>query len=347
MRRRVMRMLTTVAMVGAVAGGTSGVAATAGPVLWHRPIVVVGANQSNNWSGYNQGTLEQGGKMFNGITGTWTVPTASQHTAGEAEYSSSWIGIGGGCVDAGCTVTDSTLIQAGTEQDVATDGTDSYSAWYELIPAPSITIDTLAIHAGDKMFVSISEDTPGSNVWIIIVRDRTQHQSFTTTVPYSSTHATAEWIEETPVVIDDGGNVTIGPLPDLSPVRFNKGTTNGAPAGLVKSEEMQLVDTDGTPLATPSKPDPTKDGFRDCTFASHCKAPKSGYVDSRRRGARHSLPSHPRAGPGDPLALAGGPRTHTGAGEPDQFTTRTEVACGPLSPWATSNSTFWFSSRLR
>jgi hypothetical protein len=276
MWRRFLRLGVTGALVAAVVGGTSGVAAAGGVAVWHRPIVVVGANQSNNWSGYNQGTLEQGGKMFNSITGKWTVPTATQHTAGEAEYSSSWIGIGGGCVDSGCSVTDGTLIQAGTEQDVAADGTDSYSAWYELIPAPSITIDTMTIHAGDHMRVSISEDTPGSNVWTFDVRNATTGESFTLTVPYSSTHATAEWIEETPVVVDDGGNVTIGPLPQLSVVRFNKGTTNGSAAGLVKSEAIQLVDTDGTALATPSKPDPSKDGFRDCTSASHCKAPKNG-----------------------------------------------------------------------
>jgi Peptidase A4 family len=276
MRRRFLLLLTSAAMLAAVPGATPGVAAAASVVRWHRPIVAVGASQSNNWSGYNQGTLEQGGKMFNAITGTWTVPTATQHTAGEAEYSSSWIGIGGGCVDAGCTVTDSTLIQAGTEQDVAADGTASYSAWYELIPAPSIAIDTMTIHAGDHMRVSISEGPPGSNVWTFDVRDKTTHESFTLTVPYSSTHATAEWIEETPVVIDDSGNVTIGPLPKLSKVHFNRGTTNGAGAGLVASEAIQLVDTDGTALATPSDPDPTADGFRDCTYKAHCKAPTTG-----------------------------------------------------------------------
>jgi Peptidase A4 family len=79
-------------------------------------------NQSSNWFGYNQGTLEQGSKLFNSIAGDWTVPTVSQHTSGQAEASSDWIGIGGGCIDAGCTTTDSTLIQAGTEQDVDSTG---------------------------------------------------------------------------------------------------------------------------------------------------------------------------------------------------------------------------------
>src|SRR3954468_24762158 len=56
-------------------------------------------NQSSNWFGYNQGALEQGGKLFNSITGSWKVPTATQHTAGQDASSSDWIGIGGGCVD--------------------------------------------------------------------------------------------------------------------------------------------------------------------------------------------------------------------------------------------------------
>src|SRR5205085_4447141 len=98
-------------------------------------------NESLNWFGYNQGTIEQSGKLFNSITGNWKVPTVTQHVKGEDEFSSDWIGIGGGCVDASCDVGDSTLIQTGTEQDVAADGTSSYSAWWEIIPGPSLTID--------------------------------------------------------------------------------------------------------------------------------------------------------------------------------------------------------------
>ncbi len=103
-------------------------------------LAVLHANQSTNWFGYNQGALEPGKSLFSSITGDWTVPTATQHTSGQAESSSDWIGIGGGCMDTSCTTTDSTLIQTGTEQDV-TGGKASYSAWYELIPAPSLTIN--------------------------------------------------------------------------------------------------------------------------------------------------------------------------------------------------------------
>jgi len=193
--------------------------------MFHRPIVRVGANKSNNWSGYNQGTLEKGGTQFSSVDGTWTVPTARQHKAGEAEFSASWVGIGGGCVDASCSVTDATLIQPG--------------------------------------------------LWSIDVQNQTTGQTFNQTTPYTSTHATAEWIEETPVVIDNSGTVTVGPLPALSTVGFDQSQTNGKPAGLVASEQMQLIDANGAPLATPSAPDPDADGFNVCSFALSCGAPSS------------------------------------------------------------------------
>ena len=244
------------------------------PALFHRPIITLGANQSSNWSGYNQGSIERGNKLFNAVAGAWTVPTATPHKPGEAEYSSSWIGIGGGCVDAQCMVTDTTLIQTGTEQDVDRSGHASYSAWYELIPAPAITISGMTIHAGDKMSASIAEKVPNTNVWTIQLKDLTTGQSFSSTVPYASTHLTAEWITETPVVIDNNGNVTIGPMPSLSPVRFSSASTNSKNAHLRGSEAIQLVDPNTNQvIATPSVPGGGGTGFNDCTYARSCPAP--------------------------------------------------------------------------
>jgi hypothetical protein len=242
-------------------------------VTFHRPIVKVGANQSNNWSGYNQGTLEKGGVQFHSVSGTWVVPAATQHAPAEAEFSASWVGIGGGCVDAGCTVTDATLIQAGTSQDVDAAGRASYSAWWELIPAPSVTITNFAVRAGDTIRVDIAETLPG--LWSIGVHNQTTGQTFSMTTPYSSTYATAEWIEETPVVIDNSGKVTVGPMPSLSTVGFDLSMTNGRPAGLVASESIQLVDAARKPLATPSAPDSDADGFNVCTYAGSCSVPPS------------------------------------------------------------------------
>jgi hypothetical protein len=247
-------------------------APTAGAVVRHRTLVKVGASQSNNWSGYNQGLLERG-TQFHQVSGDWTVPTATQHKRGEAEYSSTWVGIGGGCIDSGCLLTDNTLIQAGTEQDVDAAGHASYSAWWELIPLPGITIDTFAVKAGDRVHFDIRETLP--EVWVFTAKNLTTGATWTMTVPYVSTYATAEWIHETPIAVDDSGNVSIGPLPSLSTVPFDNALVNGQVAGLNASEEIQLVDANSTPLATPSAPDSDHDGFNVCSYSGSCAAPTS------------------------------------------------------------------------
>jgi Peptidase A4 family len=225
-------------------------------------------NSSSNWFGYNQGTLEQGSKLFTSVTGDWTVPTVTQHTAGQPEASSDWIGIGGGCIDAGCTATDSTLIQTGTEQDVDATGAASYSAWWELVPAPSLTISNMTVSPGDHMHASLSEVVPDSNVWTISIQDVTRGESFSQTVPYPSTHATAEWIEETPLEI--GTNAGFASLPNLSNPGWTSATVNGASAGLKSSEAMDLIDSNSNVIGVPSAPNSTADGFNECTWASTC-----------------------------------------------------------------------------
>jgi len=233
----------------------------------------VGANatESSNWFGYNQGTLEQGGKQFHSIAGTWTVPRARQHTKGQAESSSTWIGIGGGCVDARCGVGDSTLIQTGTEQDVSARGRPSYSAWWEIIPGPAITIRRFKVGPGDRMRANISEVVKGSEVWRITLKNLTRHKTFATTVPYSSTHATAEWIEETPLTIGTGAG--LADLPKLSRTTFNRARVNGAPAGLKRSERIVLTSR-GKVIGRPSLPDRQRDGFALCTWTARCPAPR-------------------------------------------------------------------------
>ena len=262
---------------GAVAGvavfaGVTGVASAAtgahGQLLHLRPGLGLNANQSSNWFGYNQGTLEKGNKLFNSISGDWTVPTATQHRSGQAEYSSDWIGIGGGCVDSGCLVTDNTLIQTGTEQDVSKSGKASYGAWWEVIPGPSLTINK-PVSRGDHMHADISEVVANSNVWKITLQDVTKGETYTTTVPYSSTHATAEWIQETPLILDPS-NPGLAALPNLTTNSFSAAKTNGQNADLTAGEKMLVTDSSGKVIGTPSNPNATADGFSACTWATSC-----------------------------------------------------------------------------
>jgi hypothetical protein len=269
----VIRRPALVVSVGMLAAIPSAALAGGASAVPQRTIVVIARNQSSNWSGYNQGSLEQGGTLFHSISGTWVVPTATQHKPGQAEYSSSWIGIGGGCVDANCTVTDGSLIQAGTEQDVSSSGRASYYAWWELIPAPSVKISGFGVKAGDRISGSIAEVVSGSNVWKMSLKNTTTGASWSMTVPYGSTHLTAEWIEETPLVIG-GGGTGISALPNLGTVKFSGAAVNGANAGLKSSEEIQLVDANsGNVLATPSAPNAARTAFNDCTYATTCAAP--------------------------------------------------------------------------
>jgi hypothetical protein len=225
-------------------------------------------NQSNNWSGYNQGAIEKGG-LFSSISGTWMVPTATQAKAGEAESSATWVGIGGGCLESSCAVTDETLIQAGTEQDVDASGKASYSAWYELVPVPSTPV-SLPVSPGDTVTVTISQSLP--EVWAVTIKNDTTGQNWSTTTPYPSTMGSAEWIEETPLAIGTGG-VGITAMPNLGSVHFTGASANGAPANLNSSEAMQLVNGSGQVLATPSNPGSGGTTFNDCTYATSCTAP--------------------------------------------------------------------------
>lgn len=89
----------------AVAATSASAALTAhGQLLHLAPHGTLNTNTSSNWFGYNQGSLEKGDTLFNSISGNWTVPAATQHTAAQTEDSADWIGIGGGCIDSGCTV---------------------------------------------------------------------------------------------------------------------------------------------------------------------------------------------------------------------------------------------------
>jgi hypothetical protein len=224
-------------------------------------------SQSDNWSGYNQGILDSD-TPYSSISGQWVVPTATQHTAGQAEDSATWIGIGGGCLNSSCDATDETLIQAGTEQSVSASGTATYDAWYEIIPAPEIE-SSITVHPGDVIHCSISATVPA--VWTISLADTTDGQSFTETVPYPSDETTAEWIEETPTEIGTSGT-SLAALPNLTTVQFTQAEANGANADLQADQAVQLVNSSGTPIATPSAP-VSGDEFNDCSWATTCAAP--------------------------------------------------------------------------
>jgi hypothetical protein len=137
---------------------------------------------STNWSGY----LATAGS-FIGVSASWTATNATGNGS-TTSADSTWIGIGG--------VTSSDLIQVGTQNIVTANGQVSTSAFYELLPSVSQPVPGVTVLPGDSMTASLSEVSSGQ--WVISITDKTDGQSYTTTVSYSSSLSSAEWIEEDP-----------------------------------------------------------------------------------------------------------------------------------------------------
>jgi hypothetical protein len=226
-----------------VSGGTAGASSQPSQIIdlvHHNPIQAAAALNlgwsSPNWSGY-----AVAGGPYASVTGTWRVPAVSRSP--KATYSSSWVGIDG--------FNNSSLIQTGTEQDYYL-GAAHYSAWWEILPARTITV-ALAVHPGDTMAATITKSSTGGT-WTITLDNRTTGRTFTTVQRYAGPGASAEWIQEAPTVGD-----TIAPLANFSPTTF-RGTVNGRNPRLRVSDGGAIVQN-GFRVSTPSVPDTNTGGF--------------------------------------------------------------------------------------
>jgi hypothetical protein len=187
-----------------------------------------------NWAGYVSDT-----GTYTSISGSWVVPTVTDISANGAD--ATWIGIGG--------VLSHDLIQTGTEAVPDTDGGIDYQAWYELLPSGSVTVP-LSVHAGDSMNAMITKES-NTNTWLITLIDTTTGKSYSTTVNYTSSLSSAEWIEEMPAGV--GTSIS---LDDFGTIGFTKGSTvmNGTSVSIAGSDAQALTmaNAENQPLAVPS-----------------------------------------------------------------------------------------------
>lgn len=196
--------------------------------------------ESSNWSGYAAtGT-------FTSVVGNWKVPQVLKPTAKlrKNRFSSTWVGIDG--------YADSSLIQAGTEQDWVRRKA-FYQAWWEILPAAETPILSLTIHPGDAMSVSITEGALA--LWTITVSDTTTHQSFSTVRTFHGPRSSAEWIQEAPTI-----GRRLATLADDSNVTFDLGRANTVSPAF-DADERGIMFQGGVAVSTPSAPNPNKDGF--------------------------------------------------------------------------------------
>lgn len=195
------------------------------------------ASVSQNWSGY-----AATGGSFTAVTGTWTVPSVQPSVAAGARgaASAAWVGIGG--------VTTRDLIQAGTEEMTTRAGVVRYQAWIETLPQPSQPVP-LTVHPGDSITVAITQQ--GVDTWLIAFTNNTTGQTYQTTVYYTSSLSSAEWVQEAPssgrglVALDNFGTV---PFSAGSSVKDGTSMTLSQ-AG---AQPITMIDQYGNALAVPS-----------------------------------------------------------------------------------------------
>jgi peptidase A4-like protein len=181
---------------------------------------------------------------------TWVVPTVtygqSTDTTSSTEYSANWVGIGGFCENWLCSRGDHTLIQLGTEQDVAPDGTTQYYAWYEVLPQAETPLGPgHPVFPGDIITASLSCNQPCSGKtqkWTLSMFDtdpilKTQKWFWNIDLTYGSSLLSAEWIEEAPY---SGG---ILPLADFGTANFpGANLTNNASPTVSSANVIQMKD---------------------------------------------------------------------------------------------------------
>ena len=165
------------------------------------------ASVSDNWSGY---AVHRTGVSFRSVTATWTQPSAVC-TDREPTFSAFWVGLGG------YSLSSDALEQIGTEADCRSNGSQSLSAWYELVPAASRVI-RLKVMAGDRITATV--DVIG-NLVTVRLADKTRHESFSKTVTdHTIDVSSAEWIAEAPSECFTATRCQTLPLTDFGSVNF-------------------------------------------------------------------------------------------------------------------------------
>lgn len=206
----------------AATGGPTGPTGTTGSTGATGPTGATGATGapatnpavSLNWAGYAVAARSGVARHFTHVTGTWVVPQVTC-TAGSTTFSAFWVGIGG------TTQTSKGLEQTGTEADCDAEGTALYSAWYELVPSPPVTV-RLAISPGDTVTGAVS--IAGDRVTVKLA-DQTTGATVTKHLHYANPDtSSAEWIAEAPSTCVTQGSCTALPLTDFGSVSFSGAT---------------------------------------------------------------------------------------------------------------------------
>jgi Peptidase A4 family len=206
-----------VAACSAVALGAGSASASTSPGLRYD----TASDTSSNWAGYavQSGDPAAGAvpTTFTNVAGAWLQPAATC-TPGSQSYSAFWVGLGGYADGA------QALEQTGTSVDCTASGAAVYSAWYELVPAPPVTVK-LTVKPGDAIGGAVTVN--GTSVTVRLV-NTTRKKVFTKKLTMAAPDlSSAEWIAEAPSTCGNYGGCRTLPLANFGTVPFSSTVATG------------------------------------------------------------------------------------------------------------------------
>jgi hypothetical protein len=219
---------------------------------------------STNWAGYAVTTVDPEAAppgptdptppasppTFTSVSSRWVQPAVTC-TKPRATFSAFWVGIGG------FSPTSQALEQVGTTADCTTAGKAKYSMWYELVPAPSVTIK-FKVFPGNAIAAAVK--VKGTQVTLQI-RNLTRRTNFTKTFTIAAPDtSSAEWIAEAPSACTASGRCEQLPLAKFRTVTFTQATattsdghtgTISDPSWFPTTINLQDIASGGFPGQTP------------------------------------------------------------------------------------------------
>ncbi|MGH8987976.1 MAG: G1 family glutamic endopeptidase [Acidimicrobiales bacterium] len=202
------------------------------------------ATDNPSWSGEVAWASKNGVSGFDQVTGAWVQPVVASSSS--VEYADTWVGVDG---------YDGKLLQTGTTASTR-DGTVSYEAWFVAwngTPSGMTIIDE-PVAAGDHLQVSINRNASGA--WSVNLGDVTEDWTWSTTVTYAATGATAEWIEEAPGTWSTPAHYQT--LADYGSATFTTVRADGAAPATVTTFDIA---EDGAVVSYPSTYDASENSF--------------------------------------------------------------------------------------
>jgi Peptidase A4 family len=193
------KLITTAMVVGLLLVPIPGQASTSSAPKW----------VTRGWAGY---VVRVGNRSFSHITASWTQPRVVCNRPGSS--AAFWIGLGGARAGS------KSLEQIGTSADCSDRAAVSYSAWYQLFPAPPVELP-LSVESGDQLRAEVSVS---GGIVELSLRNDSRGTSFSTEIWMRAPEVdSAEWIVEAPSACFT--SCTPLPLAEFSNAKFTNAAT--------------------------------------------------------------------------------------------------------------------------